>query len=103
MSCIPGETSFSYLTHQRKYLVASRKNLKKKDKLVLQESNHCLKETFPCLGERCLNVQCRTRKQLNHIPKVKRPSLAESIGPMVDPQGESFRTQTSCETGMQEK
>lgn len=35
------------------------------------------------------------RTHLNYIPKVNTPSLADRIGPMANPYGESFRTHTS--------
>ena len=83
----------SYLKLECKYLETSRKCLRKKK----SSSGGKLKSegNFPSFGDHAINIQSRTRKKVNYKPKVKRPSLAESIGPIVVPQGESFRTQTS--------
>lgn len=87
MSCITGSMSLVIVNFN--ISIQRHVGTSSSEEKLLSEGN------FPYLGDHAINIQSRTRKKVNYKPKVKRPSLAESIGPIVVPQGESFRTQTS--------
>ena len=89
MSCITGSMSLVILNFNIHVSTQRHVGTSSSEEKLLSEEN------FPYLGDHAINIQSRTCEKVNYKPKVKRPSLAESIGPIVVPQGESFRTQTS--------